>query len=48
MGFQIKIFPILRVFWSISFGKVLCSSAKVLQRKTHKMLLLEKTIFHKY
>ena len=30
MGFQIKIFPILRVFWSISFGKVLCSSAKVL------------------
>ena len=34
-------------FLLVNFGKVLCSSANELQQET-KMLLLEKTIFHKY
>ena len=34
-------------FRLVDFGKVLCSSANELQQET-KMLLLEKTIFHKY
>ena len=34
-------------FLMVDFGKVLCSSANELQHET-KMLLLEKTIFHKY
>ena len=34
-------------FLLVDFGKVLCSSANELQLET-KMLLLDKTIFHKY
>ena len=45
MGFQIQICPILRVFWSILVNY--CIHLPTSASKT-QMLLLEKTIFHKY
>ena len=45
MGFQIQICPILRVFWSILVK--CCVHLPTSSSKT-QMLLLEKTIFHKY
>ena len=45
MGFQIQICPVLRVFWSIL---VKCCVYLPTSSSKTQVLLLEKTIFHKY